>query len=136
MMVPGRVEDWPRRLLRIEAAALFLAALVGYSWTSQSWWLFAILFLAPDLGMAGYLAGPRPGAAIYNLVHTTTLPLLLSLSAFALGDRLPAALGMIWLAHIGFDRALGFGLKYPGGFSLTHLGAKAGRAEAGTGQGA
>jgi hypothetical protein len=26
---------------------------------------------------------------------------------------------MIWLAHIGFDRALGYGLKYSSGFDVT-----------------
>jgi hypothetical protein len=31
-------------------------------------------------------------------------------------------IAMIWLAHIGFDRALGYGLKYASGFGFTHLG--------------
>ena len=29
---------------------------------------------------------------------------------------------MIWCAHIGFDRALGYGLKSAAGFEFTHLG--------------
>ncbi|MEJ0027488.1 MAG: DUF4260 family protein [Rhizomicrobium sp.] len=35
------------------------------------WKQFAILFLAPDLSFAGYLAGPRFGAAAYNTLHST-----------------------------------------------------------------
>jgi hypothetical protein len=31
-------------------------------------------------------------------------------------------LGALWLAHSGFDRMLGYGLKSPDGFSFTHLG--------------
>jgi hypothetical protein len=32
------------------------------------------------------------------------------------------SVALIWLAHIGFDRALGYGLKYKAGFGFTHLG--------------
>ena len=32
------------------------------------------------------------------------------------------AIGLIWLAHIGFDRLIGYGLKYETGFRHTHLG--------------
>ena len=31
------------------------------------------------------------------------------------------AVGLVWLAHIGIDRALGYGLKYPTHFEDTHL---------------
>ncbi|MEF9606012.1 DUF4260 family protein, partial [Paracoccus sp. PXZ] len=30
--------------------------------------------------------------------------------------------GGLWLAHVGFDRVLGYGLKLPSGFRDTHLG--------------
>ena len=30
-------------------------------------------------------------------------------------------LGLIWLAHIGMDRAIGYGLKYPTNHKDTHL---------------
>jgi hypothetical protein len=30
-------------------------------------------------------------------------------------------LGLIWFAHIGVVRAIGYGLKYPTGFKDTHL---------------
>jgi hypothetical protein len=35
---------------------------------------------------------------------------------------LAGPLALIWLAHIGIDRALGYGLKYASGFGFTHLG--------------
>jgi hypothetical protein len=34
---------------------------------------------------------------------------------------LALALGLIWLAHIGMDRALSYGLKYDSDFTHTHL---------------
>lgn len=110
-----------RWMLRAEGAALLLAACVLYGVTGASWWIFAVAFLAPDLSMLGYLAGPRPGALVYNAAHATAGPLLLGLAGvLAAPALLPAAL--IWLAHIGFDRALGYGLKYASGFRATHLG--------------
>ena len=36
--------------------------------------------------------------------------------------RLAAAAGLVWLAHIGMDRLLGYGLKYDDHFQHTHLG--------------
>ena len=42
--------------------------------------------------------------------------------AGAVGDwPVVVAIGLVWLAHIGFDRVLGYGLKYPEGFKETHL---------------
>ena len=72
--------------------------------------------------MLGYLSGPRVGAAAYNAVHVYVLPLTLLLAGFIAG--LPAAMAsaLIWIAHIGLDRALGYGLKYATGFGDTHLG--------------
>ncbi len=131
-MSDGGVHGAPRLLLRIEGACLFVSALLGYAWTDQSWWMLAALILVPDLGMAGYWAGPRIGAATYNAAHTTAVPLLILLIAAALGYPLAAGLALIWLAHIGFDRAVGYGLKYVGGFKETHLG-PLGRAEARSG---
>jgi hypothetical protein len=111
-----------RTILRLEGAALLVGATVAYAWTGQSWWLFAVLFLAPDIGIAAYLAGPKPGALGYNLVHATVLPLALAVAGFAWQVPFLVALACIWLAHIGFDRALGYGLKEPTGFKDTHLG--------------
>lgn len=73
--------------------------------------------------MLGYLAGPRPGALAYNLAHSHVVPALVGGAGFAAGNEAALAVALVWVAHIGFDRALGYGLKYPTGFTATHLGA-------------
>jgi hypothetical protein len=112
----------PRLILQLEGAALFAAALYAYWLTGTSWWLFLILFLTPDLSFAAYLAGPRMGALAYNAVHATVGPLALAAYGIAFGPAILIALAMIWAAHVGFDRMLGYGLKYPTAFADTHLG--------------
>ncbi|WJS83605.1 DUF4260 domain-containing protein [Paracoccus sp. TOH] len=109
---------------RLEGAGLGLGGLLVAALASPGWgalvWL-AIL-LAPDLSMLGYLAGRRIGAALYNLVHLYALPFLMAAAGVALGSTGLIAGGGLWLAHIGIDRALGYGLKRPTGFRNTHLG--------------
>jgi hypothetical protein len=100
---------------------MMAAALSWYAASGQRWSTFAILFLAPDISLAGYLAGARAGAVIYNTAHALVVPLALAVAGVAWRpDVLPAA--AIWIAHIGFDRMLGYGLKYPTAFGDTHLG--------------
>jgi hypothetical protein len=111
-----------RATLRLEGAVAFACALALYARAGFSWPVFALTFLAPDLAMLAYLAGPRVGAAAYNFVHTYALALTLALAGFFVGASAPAAAGIIWIAHIGLDRALGYGLKYASGFRDTHLG--------------
>jgi len=108
--------------LRLEGFVVLVVATLAYIELDASWWVFAILFLAPDLSMSGYLAGPRVGAAFYNAAHFYGLPL--ALAAFGVFMSVPngLAIGLIWTAHIGFDRALGYGLKYAEGFGASHLG--------------
>ncbi len=65
----------PAWLLRVEEACLLAAAVLLYAHLHFSWLLFAVLFLAPDLFMLGFLANPRVGAALYNLGHWLLLPL-------------------------------------------------------------
>ena len=111
-------------ILRLEGLLLALACLWLFSLFHQSWWLFAVLILAPDLSMLGYLAGPKVGAAIYNAVHSWVTVVALFFFAFypGAGSTLLLSLPFILGAHIGFDRALGFGLKHATGFKDTHLG--------------
>jgi hypothetical protein len=71
--------------------------------------------------MVGYLLNPKLGSRLYNVVHTDVLPAALAASSFALHRTSPLAFALIWLGHIGLDRALGFGLKYPTFFKDTHL---------------
>jgi hypothetical protein len=121
-MMGGAVNGGVRWLLRIEGAALLVAALALYAGTAGSWVLFAVLFLVPDLSFLGYLGGSRTGAAIYNAAHATIGPLLLGAAGAFAGSALAVSLALIWLAHIGADRMLGYGLKYASAFQETHLG--------------
>jgi hypothetical protein len=109
-------------VLRAEAFAELVLIVAEYRYLGGTWPLFAVLFLLPDLGMAGYLVDRRTGAFIYNLAHTYLAPALLALAGFMLAAALPYFLALIWAAHIGFDRFAGFGLKYPNAFGATHLG--------------
>ena len=95
---------------------------VLYARTGASWWLFAALWLVPDLSMLGYLAGTCRGARIYNAVHSYVVPGVLALLGLVLHVEHALAIALIWANHIGVDRLLGFGLKYSDGFGWTHLG--------------
>jgi hypothetical protein len=111
----------PSGLLRVEGLAVLAAALALYFESGFGWLLLIVLFLAPDLSMLGYLGGPALGALAYDVVHTYALPIALGVVG-VLGDYDTALqLSLIWLAHIGIDRLLGYGLKYPTGFRDTHL---------------
>jgi Domain of unknown function (DUF4260) len=111
----------PRRLLHLEGLAVLTGSLVLYFDAGYGWPLLLVLFLAPDLTMLGYLGGPRVGSLIYDLAHTYVGPIALGLAG-VLGDAESATqIALIWLAHIGMDRMLGYGLKYPTGFKDTHL---------------
>jgi hypothetical protein len=112
----------PVPIQRLEGGFLLALALYGFSQSGWSWWWFALLFLIPDLSMLGYAANPRAGSTTYNLGHTFVFPGLI-LGWYLLGGPLSAlALGSIWLAHIGLDRLLGYGLKFGDDFTNTHLG--------------
>jgi len=111
-----------RALLRTEGLLLLVAAVALYARIGSGWGLFALIFLAPDLSFAGYLLGPRIGALTYNIMHSTVGPLALAAASLVFDQHLTLALALIWLAHIGFDRALGYGLKQSRGFGFTHLG--------------
>lgn len=111
----------PGFLLRIEGWAILTVSFAAFHQLNGNWLLFFLLFFWPDLFMVGYLMNPRMGATLYNLVHTLTGPLLLG--AAAVFEQWPRSLlfAIIWMAHIGFDRMFGFGLKYPTFFKDTHL---------------
>jgi hypothetical protein len=119
----GTVTGAPKIILQLEAAGVLVAAVIAYAWNGRGWLMFALLFLVPDISMLGYLGGRRLGAGIYNLAHTYVLPA--ALAAYGLYQSQPLALdlALIWIAHIGFDRLLGFGLKYETAFRHTHLSA-------------
>jgi hypothetical protein len=117
----GAVTGWVAVTLRLEGAVALALFVLAYRATGASWWLFAVLFLAPDLTMLGYLANRRIGAVIYNIGHTYLSPAVLALAGVVFGTPALWVIGLIWGAHIGFDRLMGYGLKYPQGFQATHL---------------
>lgn len=109
---------------KAEGALVALAGL-GIALTVQpGWpfWVWPLLLLVPDLAIIGYLAGPRIGAAVYNAAHLYGAGLVLAVLGVVTGLPLLIAIGGLWLAHVGIDRALGYGLKSPEGFTITHLG--------------
>lgn len=107
----------PKLLLHIEGLTVFIGAMALYAHLGANGWLFLLLLLVPDVAMVGYLVTPKIGSLIYNLVHTYTLPLLAVLA----GQITLLPFTLIWLAHIGMDRTVGYGLKYPTSFKDTHL---------------
>lgn len=114
----------PLVLLRLEGFALLTAAVFAYNSLGGGWGWFAALLLVPDVSMLGYLHGPRLGAACYNAGHSLIGPALLGGIALAsAGSNATSALlvVLIWVAHIGMDRAFGYGLKYADRFGHTHL---------------
>ncbi|HEX4296183.1 MAG TPA: DUF4260 domain-containing protein [Rhizomicrobium sp.] len=107
---------------RLEGLALLAAGLAPYARLGGDWMLFAKLFLLPDLSFAAYLFGPRAGAFAYNAMHSTLGALALGAFGYLTGEPFACLIALIWLCHIGFDRALGYGLKYASAFGDTHLG--------------
>lgn len=119
---PGSMTRNVASLLRLEGLAVLGLAVAAYASLDASWLLFALLLLVPDVSMIGYLKDPRLGARTYNAVHTYVGPAVLGAAAWAGTYELTGAIALIWAAHIGMDRMLGFGLKYPSAFGDTHLG--------------
>ncbi len=115
------VDRLPRALLHVEGFAVAAAAIALYFHADFPWWLLVALVLAPDVSMAGYLAGSAVGAAAYDVAHTYSLPVALAAVGLIVDAETAVQVGLIWLTHIGVDRALGYGLKYPTGFKDTHL---------------
>jgi len=115
--VAGAVRVW----LKFEGLAVLVLSVLLYRYTHTSWWTFGILLLTPDLSMLAYLANPRAGSISYNVVHSYVLPVALAIIAIATDRSAMAPYFLIWTAHIGLDRALGYGLKYPNAFGSTHI---------------
>jgi hypothetical protein len=115
------LERLPAVLLRFEGLAVLVAALALYFKSGFGWLLLILLILAPDLSLIGFAGGPRVGAACYDAVHTYVLPIALGVVGVLSDASTAVQISLIWLAHIGMDRFVGYGLKYPTGAKETHL---------------
>jgi hypothetical protein len=113
----------PDVLLRLESLLVLAATILAYRLVLHGpWWLFAVLFLVPDFSLAGYLLPDRRRAALlYNAIHSYLLPILLAFAAWQLPDIRMGQIAAIWIAHIAFDRLLGYGLKFSQAFKPTHI---------------
>ena len=118
MFVTGKPKLW----LRLEGLVLLIATIIAFAGQHQRWWLYPALLLAPDIFMLGYLADTKVGAFFYNLGHSYFAPALMILFSWRAESKVNLAIGIIWLGHIGWDRLLGYGLKYDSSFKHTHLG--------------
>lgn len=118
----GSVGGGVRLLLRLEGLVVLAGAVAAYAHYGAGWGWFAALCLLPDLSLLAYLAGPRAGAAAYNAAHSYVGALALLVAGVLGGPGLALPAALVWCAHIGFDRMLGYGLKYASGFGNTHLG--------------
>lgn len=108
-----------RITIRCENMVLFFTGLALFWMQGYSWLTFFYFILLPDLAIFGYLANNRIGAAMYNVTHNYIFPLMLLPFHYLYPKVL--MLVLIWVIHISFDRALGYGLKSPQGFKKTHL---------------
>jgi hypothetical protein len=108
-------------LLRLEGLATLVAALALYFDAGFGWLLLLVLFLVPDVSFVGYAFGPRIGAVAYDALHTEVFPVALGAIGVLAGADGATQVALIWLAHIGIDRLLGYGLKYPTAFRDSHL---------------
>ena len=119
-----------KNLIGLEELFLALLSIFLFRSLGYAWWWFPLLLLAPDIGMVGYLAGPRVGAVTYNLVHHKAVAIAAYVVGALMGSPLLQLAGVIILAHSSLDRVLGYGLKYPDSFKHTHLGMMGGASEA------
>jgi hypothetical protein len=127
----GAVTGAPRAWLRLEGLAILVAAAAAYLALGGPLLLLVPLLLVVDVSMLGYTAGPRVGAALYNVGHSMVTGIVVAAAGWALGATPLLVAGIVLLGHSGMDRLAGYGLKYPTSFSDTHLGriGRAGRSE-------
>jgi hypothetical protein len=110
-----------KNLIRLEEFSIFLLSLFLFSQLSYQWWLFPLLFLLPDLSMAGYMKSPKIGAVLYNIIHHRALSLSILGAGYYLSNELIMLVAIILFAHSTLDRVFDYGLKYSDNFQHTHL---------------
>jgi len=100
---------------------MFVASTVLFAAFKGKGWVFLLFFLAPDLAMFDYLANTGVGSFMDNLVHVYATSSVTIFAGLCLKSDGLLLAGVILLGHIGADRLLGFGLKYPTAFKDTRL---------------
>lgn len=108
-------------ILHIEGLAVLLLSIYFYFHLQFNWMVFLVLLLAPDLSALGYLKNVKIGSVLYNLFHTYAIPVAIIIFGLLIQNSMALMISLIWIAHIGMDRMLGYGLKYPTKFQDTHL---------------
>lgn len=109
--------------LRAEGLGYLLLACAAYQVLGFPWGQFFLWFLLPDVAILVYVfANERTGMWAYNIAHSSAGAAAVGLVGALLHMPVCCQISLIWFAHIGVDRALGYGLKYPLGFRVTHLG--------------
>ncbi len=111
-----------KTILKLEGLCILAVAVFFFTQTNGDWRLFALLFLMPDLAFLGYLFNPKVGAFTYNCTHSIIGAAILLVFSVLVASEIAISVSIIWVAHIGFDRTLGYGLKYGNSFHNTHLG--------------
>src|SRR5690625_892047 len=110
-----------KKLIHLEGFVTFISTIILYAHFGGSWWIFILFLLAPDISVLAYLVNEKFGSIIYNLFHTYAISVPILLGGFFLEYNLLTIIGIIWTTHIGMDRMVGYGLKYPTAFKDTHL---------------
>ena len=98
-------------LLRIEGLILLLGSIVIAVHFKYDWWLYIGLFFAADVSMFAFRKSDKLGANLYNLTHTTSIPMIFLIVGVIFEFPLLISVMVIILGHIGYDRMNGFGLK-------------------------
>lgn len=110
-----------RIMLSVEGLLVFISSIAIYGFLGGNWWVFAGLLFTPDLVFIIYMLDKNIGTIAYNIMHTYSLPIALGAVSLLGGWQLGMLLALIWFAHIGLDRTIGYGLKYQTAFKDTHL---------------
>jgi len=115
-------KSFPKILLHLEGLAVFVVSIILFSYLNGNWILFLVLFLVPDLTFFAYLINKKIGSYTYNIMHTYFVPIILITISIIYDYNFGTRIAIIWFAHIGMDRSIGYGLKYPKEFKETHMG--------------
>ena len=111
-----------KQSLKFEEVLMFSGAASLLYTIEIPWWVYIILVIGPDISMAGYAAGNKAGAALYNLFHHKGVALAVAFAGYGFQHEVLMITGIILFGHSSMDRIFGYGLKYITSFKHTHLG--------------